>query len=455
MKRVLTIGLATVILAVATFAGLHLQRSSAEVLALEGEPYPSKPLNSVSVPHKGSGKTLVIQRHKMVTTPGQNNPWRQLENATIFWDEAHGLIIEDQDYYPDLSVSKSVKYFPGKTEEERGGMRRTAFYGKDGKFVKHEVRRKDGTLERQGAFVQKTDQYVQNYYFEDGKTIKRSRIFFREVATHSINVEINGMNQVEIITIPTGKFKLLKEEVFQMTDSGVLPESEVWYIHGSGYFKKVFNAKGEKIGSVSQGADIKEHGEIYSPDGKHLLIEYDLRTGMMPGTMTYFRLDGTMWQSRMMVFGATNILWYDLEGKKVLYKQVWRERPADGPKPAYSILSKVEEFDPLTGQPTTIIHMVNDGSMVDSVMYYRPDGKALYKFLNKDGIVIRIELRNGNQVENVVIPTVQERLVIEPNRFKREDPIKLTDYNFNDPRAPAWLYDYEDIDDPKIGDYIP
>lgn len=456
MKRVIAIVSASAILAVAVFTGLHLQRSEAEVRPEMGEPYPDKPLNNVVLPPKGSGRTYIIQRHKMVTTPGLSKDWRQLDSATIYWDEAHGLIIEDQNYQVDLKVGKSVKYFPGKTETERAGVRRIAIYDKDGRFIKHEVRRKDGTLERQGEYVPKQDQYVQTYYFEDGKSIRRTRIFVRVINTQNINVEVDGMSQVQTISIPTKKFKLFKENVFQMTDQGPVPESEVMYINSDGgYSKRVYNIEGTRVGIIRQGGGAREHGEIYSPDGKNLLVEYDLGYAMVPSTMTYFRPDGTMWQSRMMAFNATNILTYDDAGKIALYKQTWRERPADGDKPAYSILSRVEEFNPVTGKGTTIINMVNDGSRIDNIMYYQPDGRSLYKFLDGKGNVILTRMNNGNKVEWEQVPEKLEKLSIPANRFKRDDPIQLTDFNFNDPRAPVWAYDYEDTENPKIGDNVP
>ncbi len=93
--------------------------------------------------------------------------------------------------------------------------------------------------------------------------------------------------------------------------------------------------------------------------------------------------------------------------------------------------------------------------MIDYVYYRLANGKSLYKFLDKDGYVVRTELRNGSQVESDSIPDVKEKLSFKDALFKRDDPIKLTDYNFNDPRAPAWTYDYEDQVYPSIGDYIP
>lgn len=456
MKRSVKVVLSTALLAVAVLAIVLLKQSSAEIGNFAGEPFPAKPMTNIILPGKSSGKTFILQHYKMVKYPEFSQEWRELDSATIQWDEAHQSLIEDQEYRPDQSVVKSSKFFPGTTIEERGGLRRVAHYDNDGTFLKHQVYRKDGTLERQGEYVKKSDQYVQTYYFDDGKTVQRSRIFFREIRPENINVEVDGKNWVKTISVPTKKFKLLKEEVFQRTAQGVIPESEVWFIPGQGgYFKKVFNAEGQKIGSVSQGPNVKEHGEIFSPDGKNLLVEYDLAYGMQPGTMTYFRTDGTMWQSRLMVLGSTNILIFDQTGKKVLYKQVWRERPPVDGKPAYSILSRVELFDPVTNEPNVTINMVNNGLMIDYVYYRLANGKSLYKFLDKDGYVVRTELRNGSQVESDSIPDVKEKLSFEDALFKRDDPIKLTDYNFNDPRAPAWTYDYEDQVYPSIGDYIP
>lgn len=456
MKRSVKVVLSTALLAVALLAMVLLKQTSAEIGNFAGEPFPAKPMSNIILPSKGSGKTFILQHYKMVKVPGFSQEWRQLDSATIQWDETHQSLIEDQEYFPDETVSKSTKHFPGITVEERGGLRRIAVYDTDGTFLKHQVYRIDGTLERQGEFDKKSDQYFQTYYFEDGKTIQRTRIFFREVRSENVNVEVDGKNWVKTITIATKKFKLLKEEVFQRTAKGLILESEVWFIPGGqGYFKKVFNAEGQKIGSINQGPNVKEHGEIYSPDGKTLLIEYDLAYGMQPGVMSYFRNDGTLWQSRMMALGATNILIFDQTGKKVLYKQVWRERPAFENQPAQSILSRVDVFDPETNEPSHTINMVNNGLLVDYVYYRQPNGKSLYKFLDKDGYIVRTELRNGNSVESQERPTVREKLSFEEVLFKRDDPIKLTDYNFNDPRAPAWTYDYEDQLYPSIGDYIP
>ncbi len=164
MKRSITIVLSTATLAVAVLAlGLHKQSSADEGNFPDTVPWPAKPMSNVILPPKGSGKSFILQRFKMVKEPGFSHEWRQLDSATIQWDESHLSIIEDQDYRRDMSVSKSVKHFPGITIEDRGGLRRIAQYDIDGTFLKHQVYRKDGTLERQGEFVKKSDQYVQTY----------------------------------------------------------------------------------------------------------------------------------------------------------------------------------------------------------------------------------------------------------------------------------------------------
>ena len=153
MKRSVKVVLSTALAAVAVLVVVLLKQTSAEIGNFAGEPFPAKPMTNIILPSKETGKSFILQRYKMVKDPEFSQEWRQLDSATILWDESHQSLIEDQEYFPDQTVSKSTKHFPGTVVEERGGLRRIAYYDTDGTFLKHQVYRKDGTLERQGEYV--------------------------------------------------------------------------------------------------------------------------------------------------------------------------------------------------------------------------------------------------------------------------------------------------------------
>lgn len=441
MKGAITVVSVIAFSAVVLFAASSDQKGFETIGEESGIRYPDKLPDRVLLPPDGSGKIMVFERHQ-----GHSADWPQLKSSTSYWGGENDFVIEDMDFRPDSSLSKSVKYFPGRTPEVRAGLRRIAHYNPDGTFFKHEVHRKDGTLERYGAYNPASDQYLQTYYFEDGKTVRRHRIFNREIETRYRNAEINGFSHVLKTTFPTNRFVLVKEEVFFSTDDGRILQSQISCgSGGENCIRKIFNAKGDQISIVHQGGNVKERGEIFSLDGKQLLAEYELSFGLNPSKINFFREDGTRWQSLSSLSGTTEVLHFDLSGNKLLFKQEWL-----GPPTEKRNLKKVELFHPDTGVRTAIVYMSEKNYSVERVVYPLESGKYLEMHLNTENEVTKALIKSQYGPEFQEIQSSREKQIFDESIFRWQYPLRLSDYNFNDPNAPAWIYDYEDSVQPAI-----
>ncbi len=394
------------------------------------ESYPFKLLIDLRLPSDGRDYELV--RHYF-----SGNARLRKDSFTI-WNEKFDSVMEFRSYRKDERTACSEKRFPpanfdlenafkkypdhicgqvrnAPDQQDLGLLRRLALYDLDGQsFIKHEVRRKDGTLERAGE-RQRDGRYHIQYYYADGVTVHRDRYFIRQ--NRVIKLDPFNTDPAFSAYYQKKQFKLSFERVFR--NDGSTPESQVVLVDG-GYAKSLFNEKGERIATVNQDDGVYKNGDVYSADGKTLLASYTYSPWI--SEERYFRADGSLEEVRVMYMGTTEARIFDPNGQRVLYKQVWRDRPHSASGAPRSILSRVHIYDDASGKEI-LIRMVNDGTAVDEVSYSgsKPDSSLL-------------SLANS----------------MDQTRFKKSQKVKIDTYEFHDPSSPAWIYDYEDTENPVM-----
>lgn len=395
------------------------------------QPYPNKLLTDLRLPQ--DGRDFEFVRHKM-----SGNSRIRKDSFTI-WSLELDSVLEYRSYRDDESTACSEKRFPPKdfslqsvfenypqhrcgealtktAQEDLGLLRRLAIYDTDGQsFIKHEVRRKDGSLERLGE-RQRDGRYHIRYYFSDGVTIHRDRYFVRRNPV--LRPDPSYSNAQLSAQYQKMQFKLSFERVFRK--DGSTPESQIVLVDGR-YFKSLYNEGGERIATVQQDDGIYKSGDLYSSDGKTLLASYTHSPWM--SEEQYFRPDGSLEEIRLMYMGTTEARFFDKSGRNVLFKQVWRDRPQFSDGPGRSILSRLHIYDDSGGREI-LIRMTNDGKAVDEVSY------------------------QGTKTEPASLNVAHS---VDPVRFKKIERVKVESFQFYDSAAPAWIYDYEDNLNPVVG----
>lgn len=394
------------------------------------ESYPNKLLIDLRLPSDGRDFELV--RHYF------SGNARLRKDSFTLWSEKFHSVMEYRSYAKDERKTCSEKRFPpanfnlenafkkypdhscgearsAPDQKDLGILRRLALYDLDGQsFVKHEVRRKDGTLERIGE-RQRDGRYHIQYYYRDGVTLHRDRYFIRQNQV----IKLDPFNTDPALTAYYQKkqYKLSFERVFR--NDGSTPESQVVLVDG-GYAKSLFNEKGERIATVNQDDGVYKNGDVYSADGKTLLASYTYSPWI--SEERYFRADGSLEEVRVLYMGTTESRIFDPSGQRVLYKQVWRDRPESISGVARSILSRVHIYDDTSGKEI-LIRMVNDGTSIDEVSFI------------------------GSQPDSSLLSLANS---MDPTRFKKSQRVKIDTYEFRDPSSPAWIYDYEDTENPVM-----
>lgn len=395
------------------------------------QPFPNKLLTDIRLPQ--DGRDFEFVRHYM-----SGNSRIRKDSFTI-WSRELDSLLEYRKYREDERTACSEKRYPpddfnlqvvfdnypahscgetlsDPTQKDLGLLRRLAIYDTDGQsFVKHEVRRKDGTLERLGE-RQRDGRYHIRYYFSDGVTVHRDRYFIRRNPV--IKLDPHYTDPEFLAHYQKKQFKLTFERVFRK--DGTTPESLIVLVDGS-YSKSLYNENGERIATIKQDDGVYKNGDVYSPDGKTLVASYTRSPWM--SEEQYFRPDGTLEEVRLMYMGSTEARFFDGSGRTVLYRQVWRDRPETSDGPARSILSRLHIYDDSGGREI-LIRMVNDGTSVDEVSY------------------------QGTKTEPAPITVANS---VNPARFKKTERVKIDAIQFHDSTSPAWIYDYEDNVSPVVG----
>lgn len=380
--------------------------------------FPDKLSQEVFVPGKDGKKITYI-------TYRQINGVRTKVSGVVFYDQEHEGIIDYLTFDGKGFIAKSEKFFPKiDLVDEAGMLRRLALYEADGSLFKsHVVHRKDGTLERQGERL-RDGRYHIRYYYEDGVSLQRERFFTRNLV-------------------------LSFERVYR-DDSEHTPLSETRLVSSEAdkeYTKSFFNDKGVKIARITKSPIVGVKGEVFNESGDKVIAAYE-RT---PWTTqeVYFREDGTTEQARLSYANSTTAVVFGGDKNTVQYKQTWRSRPPVDGKPARFILTRVIEFDSNQREIRTI-EMVNDGSQPSFISIPLEAKKRLYKYLDGAGNVVRSEVKEGETVIASDTPMKVELVSFDNRLFLRDNPVEIPNYDFYEAGAPAWIYDYEDTQYPRM-----
>jgi len=387
--------------------------------------YPNKLLIDLHFP--SDGRDFEFVRHS------SSGSIRSRQDSFTIWSQKFDSVLEYRSYKDDERTLCSEKRYPTKSfnadtafknypahkcndkqivavHEDLGILRRLAIYDRDGQsFIKHEVRRKDGSLERSGE-RQRDGRYHIRYYYADGITLHRERYFIRK--NEILKLDPLYTDPLFSANYQKKQFKLSFERVYRK--DGLTPESQIVLVEGS-YAKSLFNEQGERVATINQDDGIYKNGDIFSSDGKTLLASYTYSPWM--SEEQYFRPDGTLLESRLMYMNSTEARFFDLSGKQVIYKQVWRDRPQTASSPARSILSRLHIYDDASGKEI-IVRMTNDGSAVNEVSY-----------------------SDLSQPNSSLVSIANS---IDSTRFEKSQRIQINTQMFQNSSDPAWIYDYED-----------
>lgn len=413
-RTAIVCGAVLLVLASSFGVGVHAPRYWHSAPA---EVYPPKLSQEVFIPTQ-DGKKIAYIRYQSV------NGVRTKVSGVVFYDQEHDGIIDYLTFDKKGYIARSEKYFPlAENEEERGVLRRLAEYRESGsRFKTHSVYRKDTTLERSGELL-RDGRYHIRYFFEDGVTVSRERFFTSNLVLSFERVHRNDKDHTTV-----SETRLLGNDV----------DKE--------YSKTFFNELGTRIARIQKGPLVGTKGEVFSADGNQVVASYE-RTPWATQEH-FFREDGTQTQARLGYMNSVTSMIFGGEDNRMQYRQTWRTRPAVDGKPQRFILSRVTEFD-LSGKELRTIEMMNDGSRPDYVSYPLSNTRKLVKYLDSDGLIVRTEVKEGDTlVSTSTGPDLP--LTFDKRIFLRENPVEIAYFDFNEPGAPAWIYDYEDNQYPLV-----
>jgi hypothetical protein len=296
-------------------------------------------------------------------------------------------VSESLRYWDNGLRSESIKLYPASRSDLAQGrrfrqVRSRAKYERDGKtFVSHELYRPDGTLERTGKKTAGGD-YETRYFFDDGITIERVRIF--DARKRFLREKLYRRNAT------------LQAEVSQ---SG--PELHI----------VIYDTREVRTASYYSSIAGGDHGEVYASDGKtiHVMFSRD----RMILLADYYDDQGVLVQHSMKVAGVLTLSAIDRYG---IFRQEWRDhRGLD--KVVRSTLSVVDELG-LDRKLIRTIEMSSDGSHPIAITY---------------------PLAGGKKRVHKIASMAREHFY--PGRFAMpgRDPLP----SFND-FGPARIYDHED-----------
>lgn len=380
--------------------------------------FPQKLDEEVFVPGK-DGKKITYIRYKV------ENGVRYKASGVVFYDQTNDGIIDYLTFDKKGYIVKSEKFFPRvDAQEEAGMLRRLALYEANGSlFKKHIVNRSDGTLERSGERL-RDGRYHIRYYFADGVTVERERFFTQNLV---LSFERTYRNDGEHTT--ASETRLISSEA----------DNE--------YAKTFYNEHGVKVARITKSPIVGTKGEVFNETGDKVVASYE----KTPWTTqeAYFREDGSVEQSRLSYANSTTAVVFGGEKNWVQYKQTWRSRPPVDGKPARFILTRVVEFDANQTELRTV-EMVNDGTRPSYVSIPLAGKSRLYKILDDKGNVVRSEIKEGDELISSQSPAVAELIAFEKRLFLHDNPVDIPNYDFYEAGAPAWIYDYEDTQNPRM-----
>lgn len=306
-------------------------------------------------------------------------------------------------YRPDRTVKERTRYL-ATIHGENGRVLSHATYAKDGvTFTRHDVYRRDGTLERSGK-RERDGRYLTRYYYDDGVTVERFRVF-------SVLLEFVSERQYR--------------------RDGTELASVVVTTKGTELGVTLYSPDGKKT-AVFYRTIIGEHGYVYHTDGDTILLEY--------ASDPYFKASGhfdankRLLQKRSSRFNRLTIAFLSKDERRT-YNQIW----SDGEKPK---LRRVEESDFATGSALREIQMNKDGTKPAQVVYPQDNGGTMVRILDDNGNVVRIEWfdkekvrRKWQDVTGVMPEVIPREALQEPEPAAPQPKFKIY--------GPPLVYDYE------------
>lgn len=371
--------------------------------------FPRKTQVVAYLPKPESERSLVLIRFK---ADGKTRI-----SGTIYWKSG---LIEDLTFEHNRVVS-SVEYFPLDDRDEdphtvRGIKRAEAKFAADGiTYVYHAVYRKDGSLERLGQLLD-SGGYQADFYFEDGKTLARERIFDSQ--------------------------KRYKQEKIYRRDGSLLASI---YSKDGDYTKtetSLYRADGSLYADFTRDPIDGEKGHVYAADGHTMIVEYvrdyySLQEIFLDaqGNLIQNR-DGSRMGGLLTVRGYTPV-----KGKMLMeYRQRWTLTQTLGPDADKHRLLRVEYYD-FARSRSCEIQMDVSGTIPQSVSCSEKDGGTLTKMLDADGTVKAIKKTSKNGLSRTWTPVGKpEKLQFPGKWFENYRPEPLP--NWQDEDAPPPVYDF-------------
>ncbi|CAN5318309.1 hypothetical protein BH11CYA1_BH11CYA1_43080 [soil metagenome] len=292
-------------------------------------------------------------------------------------------------YWGDNNMRRAaVKYFKTEVLDANGQpiippsnkiIKSKANYDHSGTlYTSHQVYRTDGGLERTGELLS-DGRYQTSYFWGDGKTIARQRIF----------------NQSRVFVSE----KLFREDGSLLADivQAQSDQREIVLYWPNGARQAIYSSN---LVNGSRGA-------FYGEDGVTLNCEF--YRSYWASEEIYYNSAGKVWQTRLAYSGTGSQTITLISDGKPIAEQVWKLRPSIGGKPAYKLLASLSLFHNDEAKPYRTISATN--------------GKL-------DGINEAGQDANGQQV-------VDPALMVEPASSPIPDP------SFTERGAPKMVYDYE------------
>jgi antitoxin component YwqK of YwqJK toxin-antitoxin module len=308
-------------------------------------------------------------------------------------------------YWGDNNLRRaSVKYFqdddsqPAASKQNKRVKSRATFDHRTGQlYTSHQVYRLDGTLERTGELLS-DGRYQTNYYWSDGKTLSRQRIF----------------NQSRVY---------VSEKIFR-EDGSLLAD----VVQGQSDQREIvlYWPNGARQANYSSNLVNGARGTFFAEDGVTVVCEF--YRSYWSVEEIYYNSNGQIWQKRLAYRGngSMTISLFAADGTTpassstatansgntagtLVAVQFWKMRPTYDGKPAYKVLSSVALYSGGQGRPYRIITFSNG----------QPDG------INAAGQDV-----NGVLVANPAY-------LVEPLSSPIPEP------GMTERGAPKLLYDYE------------
>lgn len=315
-------------------------------------------------------------------------------------------VTETVEFRPDGTLAGYTELYPAGADGLRQ-MKSNAGFDENGRFfISHQVYRKDGTLERTGEKL-RDGGYESKFYFDDGKTINRHRLF-------------------------DAKHTFVVESVFN--SAGV--RIAIRYKQGDNFHFSLYHESGAHAVLYTKTM-FGEAGTVLAADGQTVLFEF----AQDPWTTKelHYNEQGKPVQLRTFVrmIGSTDITIFNPDGT-LRYKQVWRQarRTKDGP--IEPILSRVIEAKKKRlyrtvelnkdGKPTSVTYQIQGGR---TVIKQLAGGKIItsVKTIDSNGKVVS-EVQGTGEVEHF-----DPAMFIDPPHPERQ--------TFVDENAPPLIYDYK------------